>query len=841
MIRCFLPLALVIFCCGYSTAQNNITKTAGVNYTSGPPTYNPSQITGSEYAIDTTNGRFYQLHRTSSTTGVWKLLAQGIDTIGTSVAPTYTPARNMSWFVINAVDSLYRWSGTGTVWNCLNCAGSGSGTVTSFSSGDLSPIFTTSVATATTTPALSFILTNQSANTFLGGPTSGGAAAPTFRLLTTADITGLLVANSGLSDNEAGGVYRLGNRYMNGSDGLFGTDRKVNVNGFFGFFGDNTDSTLLTIDGTNDRIGIGMLPQNRLDIQGASGTYARISTSGALANSGYILNNTTDLADTWAVYRQGDGDFAIGADADNEWPNGTLTDPFIIKPSPPSNSFYMDATGNVQLGGTSPQRTLHVTGEARITDLVTDNPTVLVGADADGDLSAVTLGTGLSYTGTTLNATGGTFYQTMRDNGAAETQQPALNFISSATVSALLTNDAGSNETEVTFAIPNDAVTNSIIRNSAALSVIGRSANSVGDPADIAAGTDGFVLRRSGTTLGFGTVATAGIANDAVTYAKIQNAAANNVVLGNSNGAATDYEELNAASLWTLLGITGTANRFALFTTATTIGTDAAFTFDGTNDRATFTGTVAGVGANTGILNLNTGALGAATTFLRMSGNISSNMIAEMANANNSTSDANVLFSMSTGGSSAGDAAVQFTVSGQMTHAIGIDNTDDRFKITPNSATPGGNANMGIIVRDNGGTGNVGINLDFPNQPLDGIGNARFELWMGTGNEWTSGNIAFGTGAGTGPGLTSIVGSGNSVRVTFTTGTAPTADGDVFTLGYPFTFPTTSIVTFSGRDADAAQADLYISAEDGAGCTLKVKGTLPASTGMAVNLHFWGY
>jgi len=71
-----------------------------------------------------------------------------------------------------------------------------------------------------------------------------------------------------------------------------------------------------------------------------------------------------------------------------------------------------------------------------------------------------------------------------------------------------------------------NAVTDTKLRDSAALSVIGRSANSTGDPADIAAGTDGHVLRRSGTALGFGQVATAGIATFAVTSNEI----ANNVV-----------------------------------------------------------------------------------------------------------------------------------------------------------------------------------------------------------------------------------------------------------------------------------------------------------------------
>ncbi len=42
--------------------------------------------------------------------------------------------------------------------NIITAAASGSGTVTSFSAGNLSPLFTTSVATPTSTPALTFSL-----------------------------------------------------------------------------------------------------------------------------------------------------------------------------------------------------------------------------------------------------------------------------------------------------------------------------------------------------------------------------------------------------------------------------------------------------------------------------------------------------------------------------------------------------------------------------------------------------------------------------------------------------------------------------------------------------------
>lgn len=60
--------------------------------------------------------------------------------------------------------------------------------------------------------------------------------------------------------------------------------------------------------------------------------------------------------------------------------------------------------------------------------------------------------------------------------------------------------------TGTAITIDSDAVTDAKLRDSAALSVIGRSANTSGNPADIAASTDGDVLRRSGTTLGFGTI-----------------------------------------------------------------------------------------------------------------------------------------------------------------------------------------------------------------------------------------------------------------------------------------------------------------------------------------------
>jgi hypothetical protein len=75
--------------------------------------------------------------------------------------------------------------------------GGGSGTVTTFSAGSLSPLFTTSVATATTTPALTFTLSNAAANTVFGNFT-GAAAGPTFAAVPSCSTsTSALIWTSG--------------------------------------------------------------------------------------------------------------------------------------------------------------------------------------------------------------------------------------------------------------------------------------------------------------------------------------------------------------------------------------------------------------------------------------------------------------------------------------------------------------------------------------------------------------------------------------------------------------------------------------------------------------------
>lgn len=99
---------------------------------------------------------------------------------------------------------------TGSAWTAVG--GTGTGSVTSFSAGTLSPLFSTSVATATTTPALSFSLSTAAANTVFGNFT-GGVAAPTFSAapaFSAANLTNFPTLNQNTSGSAASLSSTLG-------------------------------------------------------------------------------------------------------------------------------------------------------------------------------------------------------------------------------------------------------------------------------------------------------------------------------------------------------------------------------------------------------------------------------------------------------------------------------------------------------------------------------------------------------------------------------------------------------------------------------------------------------
>jgi hypothetical protein len=100
-----------------------------------------------------------------------------------------------------------------------------------------------------------------------------------------------------------------------------------------------------------------------------------------------------------------------------------------------------------------------------------------------------------------------------------------------------------------TLSINTNGIGDTLLRQGTALSVIGRSANTLGNVADIAAtAASGAVLRESGSTIGWGTIATAGIGNNQVTYAKIQQSSVGYTVLAKAGTGAGNFAELVAGA-----------------------------------------------------------------------------------------------------------------------------------------------------------------------------------------------------------------------------------------------------------------------------------------------------
>lgn len=145
------------------------------------------------------------------------------------------------------------------------------------------------------------------------------------------------------------------------------------------------------------------------------------------------------------------------------------------------------------------------------------------------------------------------------------------------------------------------------IAQGSALSVLGVTGNATADLASIAAGSDAQVLRRSGTSLAFGTVATDGIADDAVTFAKMQNIATAKV-LGRTTASTGNVEELSTTGTGNVVfSASPTLSGTITLPSSTSIGSGGLF--DTITTRATgqnAPGSGAGVeiqyGSNTGFI-----------------------------------------------------------------------------------------------------------------------------------------------------------------------------------------------------------------------------------------------
>src|ERR1051325_3095968 len=112
--------------------------------------------------------------------------------------------------------SLFIRSTTGDVYTCKSgvfvqlSAGTATGTLTDFTAGNLSPIFTTNVANHTTTPALTFGLSSVAAHSYLGNNT-GSSTAAAYVQPSSADLSDLSTLQAAISTSAA-----VSNQFLTG-------------------------------------------------------------------------------------------------------------------------------------------------------------------------------------------------------------------------------------------------------------------------------------------------------------------------------------------------------------------------------------------------------------------------------------------------------------------------------------------------------------------------------------------------------------------------------------------------------------------------------------------------
>jgi hypothetical protein len=157
--------------------------------------------------------------------------------------------------------------------------GGGSGTLTNLTVGDLSPIFTSNVANPTTTPAVTYSLTNAAQNSALLGPKTGGTGSPTYRAITGQDL-GNLVAGANMTISAVGDTLVFASTASGGGGGSVSSFSAGNLSPLF----TTNVATATTTPALTFTIA-----------QGASGQFVAGPVSGSAANLALRALATSDL------------------------------------------------------------------------------------------------------------------------------------------------------------------------------------------------------------------------------------------------------------------------------------------------------------------------------------------------------------------------------------------------------------------------------------------------------------------------------------------------------------------------------------------------------------------
>ncbi len=297
----------------------------------------------------------------------------------------------------------------------------------------------------------------------------------------------------------------------------------------------------------------------------ANVTYAKIqnvaarSVLGRVSSSGAPTEITATQFGLGVLGEDGSGNIGFATIVTNQITDGAVSLAKVTNLT--ATSVVGRASNSSGVGAT-----INATSADSVLRLSTDTTTLGFGTIATGGITdaAVTYAkvqnvAGLSVVGRSANSSGVSAAITGTDGQVLRVSGTALGFgtVAAAAMPAL-TGDVTTSAGAVATTIANAAVTYAKIANVAGLSVMGRSANSSGVPADIT-GTDGQILRVSGTALGFGKVKTSQITgtatNDTATAGDIGETLSISRVLSNQLGLTSN----TAANVCTTTSITLTA------------------------------------------------------------------------------------------------------------------------------------------------------------------------------------------------------------------------------------------------------------------------------------------
>jgi len=745
---------------------------------------------------------------------------------------------------------------------------SSTGTDVTFTAGGINSFSATGTNITITATEVDGSTTNE-------GSLTVGAGTGTTSIINsnTSGSTGVtLTAGTGLSISEVGNVITLANTGLTGS----GTDNQfaywnsgaltstinarydvANVVSVFaptGFTVDasyklNAEALYLRRSGPMLRLNTGGATDGRMEFQynstavgginidsdgfgGLLNIYANFGNRFAFTGANVGINETNPDArlaikgggssnSTWTqIWRNSSNTFGGGVRDDGLWGIGNTT---------------------------NPQRTLHVTGEVRITDLTTDTPTRIVGADADGDLAELAL-SGMSISSGTLTATDGSTTNELQTiaNTSNSTSHTAtlsssggsLQIIEGAGV-LLTTGGTGLNGTVTIEAI--DPSTTNEIQTLSASGAGPTSYNidltSSGTSVTLSEGT-GIDLTRSGNTITVASTAASAwlLDGNTITSAKrigsndnfdvvVETNGTDRVWFDNSGPVSIGATQLTTAAL-NINGLQGGIGQLIAGGSGLVTPSFYQATGSGSGSTATvFSGVISMLNGNVESLIQNTSTSGTGGVVMQL-------------NAKTAT----------------GDPRLYMTIDGTTDWSIGIDNDDvDNLKLH-RFAAPSDNNGEGTIEFGYDGT-MIGMGINKTGigtatngyYALDIFGKTRADQFVNNRYDITStpvATMAVGTAAGTSPTVDNTVTSvwGNAARLKFTSGSSPTANGVVctITLGTEYTF-NECIPIMQGRSTNAGAFNYSCSYDSGTRvitCTLV--GTLTASTVYEFNIIFLG-